>query len=154
MEISTGMRSFHFQDVFSEDRILNFLVGYDGEKYGNTIEGAWNSVQFLRFFDEASQTIDPITQRPILKVGDIIVVDNLAAHYGEAERALRSFQNNLEMELVFLSVYSTDLNPVEEVFLKLKYLLKYKYQEPVWGNLKYAVLRAIGDVTAADMYGY
>jgi hypothetical protein len=24
----------------------------------------------------------------------------------------------------------------------------------VWDNLEYAVLRAVGDVTAADMYGY
>ena len=58
------------------------------------------------------------------------------------------------MELVFLPVYSPDLNPVEEVFSKLKYLLKYRYQELVWDNLEYAVLRAVGDVTAADMYGY
>ena len=27
---------------------LNFLVGYDGVKYGNIIQGASNSVQFLR----------------------------------------------------------------------------------------------------------
>ena len=82
------------------------------------------------------------------------MVDNLAAHHGEAERALRSFLNDLGMELVFLPVYSPDLNPVEEVFSKLKYLLKYRYQELVWDNLEYAVLRAIGDVTAAHMYGY
>ena len=100
----------------TENLTLNFLVGYDGVKYGNIIQGASNSVQFLRFFDEASQTVDPITQRPILEVGDIVVVDNLAAHHGEAERALRSFLNDLGMELVFLPVYSPDLNPVEEVF--------------------------------------
>ena len=47
-----------------------------------------------------------------------------------------------------------DLNPVEEVFWKLKYLLKYKYRELVWQNLEYALLRAVGDVTAADMFGY
>ena len=82
------------------------------------------------------------------------MVDNLAAHHGEAERALRGFLNDLGMELVFLPVYSPDLNPVEEVFSKLKYLLKYRYQEQVWDNLEYAVLRAVGDVTAADMYGY
>ena len=160
-----GHRNFGFSPV-GEDCVearrylstanltLNFLVGYDGVKYGNIIEGASNSVQFLRFFDEASQTVDPITQRPILEVGDIVVVDNLAAHHGEAERALRSFLNDLGMELVFLPVYSPDLNPVEEVFSKLKYLLKYRYQELVWDNLEYAVLRAVGDVTAADMYGY
>ena len=110
---------------------LNFLVGYDGVKYGNIIEGASNSVQFWRFFGEASQTVDPITQRPILEVVDIAVVNNLAAHHGEAERVLRSFLNDLGMELVFLQVYSPDLNPVEEVFSKLKYLLKYRYQELV-----------------------
>ena len=82
------------------------------------------------------------------------VVGNQAAHHGEAERALRSFLNDLGMKLIFLPVYSPDLNPVEEVFSKLKYLLKYRYQELVWDNLEYAVLRAIGDVTAADMYGY
>ena len=133
---------------------LNFLFGFDGVKYGNVIEGASNSVQFLRFFDEALQTVDPIRQRPILEVGDIVVVDNLAAHHGEAERALRSFLNDLGMELLFLPVYSPDLNPVEEVFSKLKHLLKYKYRELVWENLEYALLRAVGDVTAADMFGY
>ena len=157
-----GHRNFGFSPV-GEDCVevrrylstanltLNFLVGYDGVKYGNIIEGASNSVQFLRFFDEASQTVDPITQRPILDVGDIVVVDSLAAHHGEAERALRSFLDNLEMELVFLPVYSPDLNPAEEVFSKLKYFLRYRYQELVWDNLEYAVLRTAGGVTAADM---
>ena len=133
---------------------LNFLVGFDGVKYGNIIEGASNSVQFLRFFDEASCTVDPIMQRPLLEVSDIVVVDNLAAHHGEAERALQSFLNDLDIELVFLPVYSPDLNPTEEVFSKLKYLLKYRYRELVWENLEYAVLRAVRDVTATDMYGY
>ena len=36
---------------------LNFLVGYDGVKCGNIIEGTSNSVQFLRFFDDASQQL-------------------------------------------------------------------------------------------------
>ena len=58
------------------------------------------------------------------------------------------------MEPVFLRVYSPDLNSVEKVFSWLKYLLKYRYQELVWDNLEYAVLTAVGDVTAADMYGY
>ena len=93
-------------------------------------------------------------QRPILEVGDIVVVDNLAAHHGEVERAQRSFLNDSGMELVFLPVCSPDLNTVREVFSKLKYLSKYTYQELVWDNLEYAVLRAFGDVTATDMCSY
>ncbi|XP_031550384.1 uncharacterized protein LOC116287825 [Actinia tenebrosa] len=133
---------------------LNFLVGFDGVKCGKTIEEASNAVQFLRFFDEASQTVDPITQIPILEVGDIAVVNNLAAHHGEAERALRRFLNDLGMELLFLPVYSPDMYAVEEVFSKLKYLLNYRYSELVFQNLEYAVLMAIENVTAADLYGY
>jgi len=52
------------------------------------------------------QLILVITLRPILKVGDIDVVDNLAVHHGEVERALGSFLNDLGMELVFLLVYT------------------------------------------------
>ena len=47
--------------------------------------------EFLRFFDEASQAEDFVTQCPVLEVDDIIFVDNLAAPHGEAERALRDF---------------------------------------------------------------
>ena len=66
------------------------------------------------------------------------MVDNLAAHHGEAERALRSFLNDLGKALVFLPVYSPDLNPVEEVFPKLKYLFKvarYSFPRPIPPNL-------------------
>ena len=160
-----GHRNFGFSPVgedcvevrrylFTANLTLNFLVGFDGVKYGNIIKRASNCVQFLRFFDEASRTVDPITQRPILEVGNIVVVDNLAVHHGEAERALRSFLNDVDIELVFFPVYSPDLNPIEEVFSKLKYLLKYRYRELVWENLEYTVLRAVRDVTAADMYSF
>ena len=75
-----GHRNFGFSPVGEDcveargflsiaDLTLNFLIGYDSVKYGNIVEGASNSVQFLRFFDEASQTVDPITQRPFLEVG-------------------------------------------------------------------------------------
>ena len=70
---------------------LNFLAGVDGLKYANIVQGASNSIEFLRFFSEASQTVDPNTLRPVLEVGDIVVVDNFAAHHGDAEVALRSF---------------------------------------------------------------
>ena len=125
---------------------LNFLAGVDGLKYANIVRGASNSIEFLRFFSEASQTVDPNTSRPVLEVGDIIVVDNFAAHHGDAEVALRSFLSDVGMELLFLQAYSPDLNPDEEVFSKLKYLLKYQYQDllclKIW-NMLYGVRSVI-----------
>ena len=62
--------------------------------------------------------------RDQFEVGDIIVVDNFAAHHGNAEVALRSFLNDVGMELLFLPAYSPDFNPDEEVFFKAKIPLK------------------------------
>ena len=129
------------------------------------IDGACDTVEFLRFFSDALRTIDPYTQRPVIEVGDTIVVDNCATHHGEAERILQETLAEIEVELLFLPVYSPDLNPVEEVFslkyllkykylLKLKYLLKYTYHETVFHNLEYAIWCAVSDLTAADTYGY
>ena len=42
-------------------------------------------MEFLRFFEEASDAVDINTGRPVLEVDDIIAVDNLPAHHGEGE---------------------------------------------------------------------
>lgn len=62
-----GHRNFGFSPIGEEcvdvrrylstaNKTLNFLVGLDGVKYANMLEGASNSYEFLRFFDEASQS--------------------------------------------------------------------------------------------------
>ena len=58
---------------------------------------------------------------PTLRPGDIVVVDNLGSHKGKAvRRALRTSGAHL----FFLPPYSPDLNPIEQVFAKLKALLR------------------------------
>jgi len=58
---------------------------------------------------------------PNLKPGDIVVVDNLGSHRGKAvRRAIRK----AGARLFFLPKYSPDLNPIEQVFAKLKTLLR------------------------------
>ncbi len=58
---------------------------------------------------------------PTLKPGDIVVMDNLGSHKGQAvRRALR----RAGAKLFFLPPYSPDLNPIEQVFAKLKTLLR------------------------------
>ena len=53
---------------------------------------------------------------PILKPGDIVVIDNLGSHKGKAVRAAIS---SVGARLIFLPPYSPDLNPIEQVFGKL-----------------------------------
>jgi transposase len=58
---------------------------------------------------------------PTLKPGDIVVMDNLSSHKSKSVRdAIRS----VGAHRVFLPAYSSDLNPIEQVFSKLKTLLR------------------------------
>jgi putative transposase len=58
---------------------------------------------------------------PALKPGDLVVMDNLGSHRGKAiRRAIRK----AGAKLFFLPKYSPDLNPIEQVFAKLKHLLR------------------------------
>jgi transposase len=58
---------------------------------------------------------------PTLKPRDIVVLDNLSSHKGAAVRkAVRA----AGAHLLFLPPYSPDLNPIEQVFAKLKHLMR------------------------------
>ena len=58
---------------------------------------------------------------PTLKPGDIVIMGNLGSHKGHAmRRAIRA----AGAKLLFLPPYSPDLNPIEQVFAKLKTLLR------------------------------
>ena len=58
---------------------------------------------------------------PTLVKGDIVILDNLGSHKGKAaRRAIRQ----VGAHLLFLPPYSPDLNPIEQLFAKLKHLLR------------------------------
>ncbi len=58
---------------------------------------------------------------PTLKPGDVVILDNLGSHKG---KAVRSAIRKAGARLLFLPPYSPDLNPIEQVFAKLKHLLR------------------------------
>ena len=58
---------------------------------------------------------------PTLRPGDIVVMDNLGSHKG---KAVRQLIRSAGAKLFFLPKYSPDLNPIEQVFAKLKHLLR------------------------------
>ncbi len=64
---------------------------------------------------------------PTLLPGDIVVMDNLGSHKGAGvRRAIRA----AGAKLFFLPPYSPDLNPIEQVFAKLKTLLRRPQHDP------------------------
>lgn len=58
---------------------------------------------------------------PTLKSGDIVIMDNLGSHKG---KAIRTTIRAAGAKLFFLPKYSPDLNPIEQVFAKLKHRLR------------------------------
>ena len=70
---------------------------------------------------------------PTLKSGDIVVMDNLGSQKGQAvRRAIRA----AGAKLFFLPPYSPDLNPIEQVFAKLKTLLRKAAERTVEATWK------------------
>jgi transposase len=58
---------------------------------------------------------------PTLAPGDIVIMDNLSSH---KRPAIRQAIRSVGAKLIFLPPYSPDLNPIEQVFAKLKHLLR------------------------------
>lgn len=104
---------------------------------GKVPHGKWKTMTFLAALRhdciEAPWLIDgPINGErfriyvekvliPTLKPGDIVIADNLGSHKG---KAVRTAIRDAGARLLFLPKYSPDLNPIEQVFAKLKHLLR------------------------------
>ena len=87
---------------------------------------------------------------PTLRPGDIVVLDNLAAHQDAEALALI---DQAQAEVRFLPPYSPDLNPIEKMWSKVKEFLrnaKARTQEELYT----AIGAALNTVTARDAEGW
>lgn len=75
---------------------------------------------------------------PTLKPGDMVILDNLSSHKSEKAAAILKERGAW---FLFLPPYSPDLNPIEQVFAKLKSQLRKADERSVE-----AVWRRIGDL--------
>jgi transposase len=58
---------------------------------------------------------------PTLSQGDIVIMDSLSSHKNKAARSAIRAKG---AHLIFLPPYSPDLNPIEQVFAKLKHMMR------------------------------
>ena len=74
---------------------------------------------------------------PTLSAGDVVIMDNLSSH---KRPAVRSAIRSVGARLLFLPPYSPDLNPIEQVFAKLKHLMRKaaeRSHEATWRRIGY-----------------
>jgi transposase len=72
---------------------------------------------------------------PTLTTGDIVIADNLASHKVAGVREAIEARG---ARLLFLPAYSPDLNPIEQVFAKLKQLVRSaepRTRETLWRTI-------------------
>jgi transposase len=77
------------------------------------LEGPINAQSFLTYVEQFLL--------PTLKCGDIVVMDNLSSHKG---KSVRDAMRSVGAHRLFLPAYSPDVNPIEQLFSKLKTLLR------------------------------
>jgi len=87
---------------------------------------------------------------PILKPGQVVVMDNLSAHKGGR---VKEIIESRDCELVYLPPYSPDFNPIEQAFSKIKSLLR-RVQARTRESLIEAMGRALDAVTVRDTRGF
>jgi putative transposase len=106
------------------------------------IDGPINGERFRLYVDKVLV--------PSLKPGDIVIIDNLGSHKA---KAIRHAIRKAGAKLFFLPKYSPDLNPIEQLFAKLKHMLRKAAQRTTD-----TVCRAIGQildtVTAKECANY
>jgi transposase len=96
-------------------RTLTFLAALRHDRIGApcVFDGPINGQSFLAYVEQCLA--------PELSPGDVVIMDNLGSHKSQAvRRAIRK----TGAKLFFLPAYSPDLNPIEQVFAKLKALLR------------------------------
>lgn len=76
------------------------------------IDGPINGALFRAYIEHLVPTLSP---------GDIVVIDDLGSH---RSRAVRDAVVKAGARLAFLPPYSPDLNPIEQVFAKVKHWMR------------------------------
>jgi transposase len=117
-------------------------LGLDGVRAAMHFEGALDGAVYEVFITEVLV--------PELREGDVVLLDNLSVHYNaEAIKAILSAKATVE----FLPPYSPDLNPIEQLWSKLKALVRGAKARTLEA-LEVAISAAFAAVTKDDAEGW
>jgi len=106
------------------------------------IEGAMTGEMFLAYIEQCLV--------PTLKRNDIVVMDNCRVHLGPG---IRAAIEKARATLRYLPKYSPDLNPIEQLFAKLKHWLRNAAGRSV-DAVSNAIGHILGTVTTDECANY
>jgi transposase len=118
-------------------------LGISGMRCSTVVDGAVNGDVFEAFVEQVLV--------PELRRGDVVVMDNLSSH---KRRRTRQLIESAGARLVFLPPYSPDLNPIENIFAKVKQLLRSlacRTRDALWEAMQ-SVLDKVTPSDAVNCY--
>jgi transposase len=129
-------------DVRFKRKSLISVLSLSGFRGSMVFKGTLNSEVFEYYVSEILA--------PALDVGDVLVLDNLSVHKVKGVLDPLILKG---VKIVFLPVYSPDLNPIELAWSKMKAML-CKLKSKTEEELQMALLSALKWVSTQDSLNY
>ena len=150
-----GHCAVHFsKHLTGANYTLHLIAGLHGKIYYKVTIGASNSMIFINFIYNASNSVLE-DGHPLMSSGMHVIVDNASIHKTYSENVVCQHLDMLGIGYHFLPTYSCNLNPVETVFLKLKATLHHKqYSELLAYDVPIAILHAMEEISSSDMFNF
>lgn len=126
---------------FNRGNRLTLISAISVKKVEAALYGEWsaNGDIFLHFIEECLC--------PVLRRGQVVVMDNVAFHQVSG---IRAAIEKVGARLVYLPPYSPDLNPIEQMWSKIKHYLR-KASARDLGTFKIVVKTAYESVERTDL---
>lgn len=120
-------------------------LGIDGVRCSMVVDGPVNGDVFIAFIEQVLT--------PQLTPGDVVVMDNLSSH---KVKRVRELIERTGAQVRYLPPYSPDLNPIENVFSKIKQLLRSlacRTKDALWNSMQH-VLDAVTPTDAINCFAH
>jgi transposase len=127
---------------YGQSTTIVSLLSLSGVEATMTLEGALDTAAFNAYCEQLL--------RESVKAGDIIVLDNLAAH--RASR-IEKIVTECGGRVLWLSPYSPDYSPIEKMWSKLKSYLR-KVKARTQQELDQAIAEGLKLITVSDCRGW
>jgi transposase len=122
-----------------ETNTLVHAIALDGTRAAMILDGPVDGISFAGFCEHFLA--------PTLQPGDLVVLDNLSSHKSTA--AAQSIEA-VGARLVFLPPYSPDLNPIENIFSKLKQLVR-GFRPKTWKQIIEAAKQGLQQISLDEI---
>lgn len=118
---------------------LVHAVALDGTRAAMILDGPMDGICFTGFCQHFLA--------PTLQPGDLVVLDNLSSH--KSSTAVAAIEA-VGAKIVYLPPYSPDLNPIENIFSKIKQLIR-GFRPRTWHEIIHSAKQALLKITLDEL---